>query len=192
MGRGMEAPGTSAPAGSALRQVRNAATAKHVNHVETQDFVHDRPEAGRTLKILIVAAKFNGFNICVHVRRSRDSFDGRDREERSMQKYGGPAFDRRDDSLEFIDCFLAKHFGKYRIRCGAGVSRQTDIRWQDKASGRREVIVYNELRPNGVFLAYWRRKRRRRICDVKVLPGKSPVRASRALFEFSSCRSHLI
>ena len=44
--------------------------ATRVNHVWTWDFIHDRTEDGRALKILTVMDEYSRFNVCLHVSRS--------------------------------------------------------------------------------------------------------------------------
>jgi putative transposase len=90
--------------------------ARHVNHVWTWDFIHDRTEDGRALKILTILDEFSRFNVCLHVARSITAAQVIEQLDIVMADFGKPGFIRSDNGPEFIANAIEVHLD----RCGVG------------------------------------------------------------------------
>lgn len=72
------------------------------NHVWSVDFVADRTEDGRALKILVVLDEWTRLCVCMEVARSLVSGDVRAALERAMSLHGTPQHVRSDNGPEFV------------------------------------------------------------------------------------------
>ena len=88
--------------------------ATRVNHVWTWDFIHDRTEDGRALKILTVMDEYSRFNVCLHVSRSITAEQVMEQLELAMA-HGKPDFIRSDNGPEFIATAISAHLNKKAI-----------------------------------------------------------------------------
>ncbi len=88
--------------------------AERCNHVWTWDFIHDRTEDGRALKILTIMDEYARFNVCLHVARSITSEEVIEQLDIAMAEYGRPGFIRSDNGPEFIANAIDRHLE----RCG--------------------------------------------------------------------------
>lgn len=76
--------------------------ALYPNHVWSWDFVFDRTEDGRNIKILNIVDEYSRFNVALEVRRNFTSQDVIQALGRAMLKYGIPGCIRSDNGSEFI------------------------------------------------------------------------------------------
>ena len=76
--------------------------AEHMNHVWSYDFVFDRTEDGRPVKILTLIDEFTRESLCIHVARSIKSEDLIGLLVAVMLERGMPAFIRSDNGPEFV------------------------------------------------------------------------------------------
>ncbi len=76
--------------------------ASRLNHVWTWDFIHDRSEDGRALKILTIIDEFSRYNVCLHAARSITAEQVMTQLDIAMANYGKPSFIRSDNGPEFI------------------------------------------------------------------------------------------
>ena len=83
------------------------------NHVWTWDFIQDRSEDGRALRILTILDEFSRFNVCLHVARSITAEQVIDQLDQAIAAYGKPSFIRSDNGPEFI----AKAIEAYLQKC---------------------------------------------------------------------------
>ena len=89
--------------------------AEHPNHVWAYDFVEDRTEAGRKLRILTVADEFTRECVAVEVEYRMNARYVADTLLRLFRERGAPAFVRSDNGPEFV----ANHL--MRVLAGSGV-----------------------------------------------------------------------
>jgi len=80
--------------------------ALYVNHVWSWDFVFDRTEDGRALKILNIVDEYSRYNVCIEVGRAFTGKDVAAALGRTMVKYGIPGFIRSDNGSEFISEYV--------------------------------------------------------------------------------------
>ena len=98
--------------------------ALYPNHVWSWDFVFDRTEDGRTLKILNIVDEYSRYSVCMELGRS---FTGKDVVAalgRAMLAYGIPGCIRSDNGSEFIsahikDWLVENAVGIYYIEPGS-------------------------------------------------------------------------
>lgn len=91
------------------------AHATKVNHVWTWDFIQDRSEDGRALRILTIMDEFSRFNVCLHVARSITADQVIEQLDDAMAAYGKPSFIRSDNGPEFIAKAIAAHLQTCQI-----------------------------------------------------------------------------
>ena len=106
--------------------------AEHPGHVWAYDFVEDRTEAGRKLRVLTVADEFTRECVAVEVEHRMNARYVADALRRLFADRGAPTFMRSDNGPEFV----AKHL--MRVLAGSGVeARHIDpgSPWQN---GRNE------------------------------------------------------
>ena len=72
------------------------------NHVWTYDFVHDRTEDGRQLKVLTLVDEFTRESLCLHVARHIKARDVIDQLATLFIERGAPTHIRSDNGPEFI------------------------------------------------------------------------------------------
>jgi transposase InsO family protein len=89
--------------------------ATKVNHVWTWDFIHDRSEDGRALRILTIMDEFSRFNVCLHVARSITAEQVIDQLNDAIAAYGKPSFIRSDNGPEFIAKAIDAHLQTWQI-----------------------------------------------------------------------------
>ena len=77
-------------------------TAERPNHVWSYDFVMDRTEDGRQLKMLTLVDEFTRENLCLHVARHIKARDVIDQLARLFIERGAPDHIRSDNGPEFI------------------------------------------------------------------------------------------
>ena len=77
-------------------------TAVRPNHVWSYDFVHERTEDGRQLKLLTLVDEFTRENLCLHVARHIKARDVIDQLATLFIERGAPAHIRSDNGPEFI------------------------------------------------------------------------------------------
>ena len=82
-------------------QACDRAKAEHIDHVWSYDFVSDRTEDGRRLKMLTVIDEFSRECLAIHVARSIKSSDVIDVLMSLMAERGSPRFIRSDNGPEF-------------------------------------------------------------------------------------------
>ena len=90
--------------------------AAHTNHVWTWDFIHDRTEDGRALKILTILDEFSRLNVCLHVDRSITAEQVIEKLNMAMADYGKPSFIRSDNGPEFIASAIEAHLARCEVR----------------------------------------------------------------------------
>ena len=89
--------------------------AAHTNHVWTWDFIHDRTEDGRALKILTILDEFSRLNVCLHVDRSITAEQVIEKLNMAMADYGKPSFIRSDNGPEFIANAIEAHLARCEV-----------------------------------------------------------------------------
>ncbi|MFT5126617.1 MAG: putative transposase [Rhodothermales bacterium] len=89
--------------------------AKTVNHVWTWDFIQDRTEDGRALRILTVMDEFSRFNVGLHVARSITAEQVIEQLEEAIAAYGKPSFIRSDNGPEFVAKAISAHLQARKV-----------------------------------------------------------------------------
>ena len=89
--------------------------ARRPNHVWTWDFIHDRTEDGRMVKILTIMDEASRLNVCLHAARSITAEQVIEQLELAMAEYGKPCFIRSDNGPEFIAGAIEAHLSERRI-----------------------------------------------------------------------------
>ena len=115
--------------------------AERPGHVWAYDFVEDRTEAGRKLRVLTVADEFTRECVAVEVEYRMNARHVACTLLRLFAEHGAPAFVRSDNGPEFV----AKHL--MRVLAGSGVeARHIDpgSPWQDGRNGRFDGTLRDE------------------------------------------------
>ena len=89
--------------------------AEYVNHVWSWDFIHDRTEDGKALRILSILDEYSRQVVCLHAKRSIPSAMVTNQLEQAMAEYGCPSYMRSDNGPEFIANALQDHLAERGI-----------------------------------------------------------------------------
>lgn len=148
--------------------------AEGVNHVWSVDFVQDRTEDGKTLKILTVLDEYSREALAVEVRRRMTQGDVWEVIEGLARKRGNPGLIRSDNGSEFVAKKLQACVKKMGSECAFvapgspwqngknerfnGILRQEVLRreiFYNLEEARYVVekfrVEYNEVRPHGAL-----------------------------------------
>lgn len=90
--------------------------ALYPNHVWTMDFLFDRTEDGRLLKIMPVLDIFSKFSVGIEVQHSITSLEVTEFLEQLFNKYRKPEIIRTDNGPEFRSKHLARFLEHHRIK----------------------------------------------------------------------------
>ncbi len=90
--------------------------ANSVNQVWSWDFIHDRTEDGKALRILSILDEYSRQVVCLHAARSFSSIAVIDQLEQAMAEYGSPNYIRSDNGPEFIANALQAHLANRSIQ----------------------------------------------------------------------------
>ena len=89
--------------------------ARHPNHVWSYDFMYDRTEDGRQLKILTVVDEFTRHALALVVRRSLSAVDVVTTLKDLFQKFGKPACLRSDNGPELVSQRVKQWLGERHV-----------------------------------------------------------------------------
>jgi transposase InsO family protein len=138
--------------------------ALYPNHVWSWDFIFDRTEDGRSVKILNIVDEFSRFNVTLEARRSFRAKDVRAALGRAMVHYGIPGCIRSDNGSEFIADIIKKYLEENGIHItyiepGSpwqnGYVESLNARLRDECLNRE---LFTSLLEAQVVLAEWQRE----------------------------------